>query len=228
MITVTAIASSVTKSSDRPAHHVGSPPSSFINPWPSFDTSRLSGLNLLKAKFGRDRPKFVPIPGREELVPVRQPNWGAGKEGLKVTWIGHASFLIETTRVGDASRGIRILCDPVFSERTSPVQFLGPKRYTPTPCSLEDLPDVDVVIISHNHYDHLDHATIMHLHRQRKDQIHFFCGLGNASWFHGCGIAANQVTELDWWDAVRVDVAGVGALTLTCTPSQVGYWHLIW
>jgi N-acyl-phosphatidylethanolamine-hydrolysing phospholipase D len=227
MTTVTAIASTVPKSSGQPAHHVGSPPSSFINPWPSFDASRQSGLNILKAKFGRDRPKFIPVPGREALVPVRKPNWGAQKEGLKVTWIGHASFLIETTRVGDASRGVRILCDPVFSERTSPVQFLGPKRYTPTPCSLEELPDVDVVIISHNHYDHLDYATIMHLHTQRKGQIHFFCALGNASWFHGCGIAANQVTELDWWDSVSVDVEGVGALALTCTPSQVCYLHLL-
>jgi N-acyl-phosphatidylethanolamine-hydrolysing phospholipase D len=139
---------------------------------------------------------------------------------MKVTWIGHASFLIETTRAGDASRGVRILCDPVFSERTSPVQFLGPKRYTPTPCSLEELPDVDAVVISHNHYDHLDHATIMHLYKRRKDQIHFFCGLGTASWFRGCGIPADQVTELDWWDGVNVNVAGVGTVALTCTPSQ--------
>jgi N-acyl-phosphatidylethanolamine-hydrolysing phospholipase D len=185
-------------------------------------------MNLLKAKFGRDRPKFVPVPGRKELVPVRKPTWGTEQRGLKVTWLGHASFLIETTRVGDASRGVCILCDPVFSERTSPVQFLGPKRYTPTPCSLEELPDVDVVIISHNHYDHLDHATIMHLYRQRKDQIHFFCALGNASWFHGCGVGAKQVTELDWWDSVNVSIDGVGALELTCTPSQHFSGRSLW
>lgn len=217
MIDVTPIASSVPKSR---AHHVGSPPSSFINPWPSFDSSRLNPVTIFKAKFGRDRPKFVPVPGREELVPIRKPNWGGDQNGFKVTWIGHASFLIETTRVGGASRGVRILCDPVFSERTSPVQFFGPKRYTPTPCSLAELPDVDVVIISHNHYDHLDHATIMHLHAQRKGQTHFFCALGNAAWFHRCGIPANEVTELDWWDGVDVDVGGVGRIALTCTPCQ--------
>lgn len=153
-------------------------------------------------------------------MPFRKPTWGAEQDGLKVTWIGHASFLIETARTGSASRGVRILCDPVFSERTSPVQYLGPKRYTLTPCSLEELPEVDAVIISHNHYDHLDHATIMQLYARRKSQIHFFAALGNASWFRGCGIAADQVTELDWWDSVNVDVDGVGAVTLTCTPSQ--------
>ena len=183
---------------------------------------------MIKTKFGPNRPKFIPIPGREELVSVRKPNWGADQNGLKVTWIGHASFLIETTRAGHESRGVRILCDPVFSERTSPVQFLGPKRYTPTPCSLDELPDVDAVLISHNHYDHLDHATILHLHKQRKGQIHFFCGLGNASWFHGCGIPAGQVTELDWWDGVSVSVEGIGAVTLTCTPSQHFSGRTIW
>ena len=220
MVSVTPIPSLAPKSSQPPAHHVGSPPTSFVNPWPSFDTSMQSILNLLKAKFGPNRPKFIPVPGREELVPVRKPTWGADQNGLKVTWIGHASFLLETTRAGDASRGVRILCDPVFSERTSPVKFLGPKRYTPTPCSLEELPEVDAVIISHDHYDHLDHATILHLHKRRKDQIHFFCALGNASWFHGCGIPTSQVTELDWWDGVNVSVDGVGTARLICTPSQ--------
>src|SRR5437763_13351037 len=174
MITLTPLTSLLPKSSARPAHHVGSPPLSCINPWPSCDNSGRGVTNLFKAKFARDRPKFIPVPGRNELVPIQKPTWGADQSGLKVTWIGHATFLVETTRVGDAPRGVRILCDPVFSERTSPVQFLGPKRYTPTPCSLEELPDVDVVIISHNHYDHLDSATITHLYRQRKDQIHFF------------------------------------------------------
>ena len=100
------------------------------------------------------------------------------------------------------------------------MQFLGPKRYTPTPCSMEELPDIDVVIISHNHYDHLDHATILYLHERRKEQIHFFCGLGIASWFHSCGIPATQVTELDWWDSVNITVEHVGTMSLTCCPSQ--------
>ena len=227
MITVTPVTTSVSKTSRSPAHHVGTPPSSFVNPWPSYQ-HKLKPLDLFKTKFGPGRPKFIPVPGREELVPIRKPTWGNGQHGLKVTWIGHASFLVETTSAEGASRGIRILCDPVFSERTSPVQFIGPKRYTPTPCTIEELPDVDVVIISHNHYDHLDHATIMQLYERRTEHIHFFCALGNASWFHSCGIPASQVSELDWWDGVKVAVDGIGSLSLTCTPSQHISGRSIW
>ena len=221
MLTVTPVPSSTPKPS--PAHHVGNPPTSFTNPWPSCDTSHHSPIAAFKTKFARDKPEFVPVPGREELVPVRKPTWGDGQQGLKVTWIGHASFLVETTaraEGGAVSRGVRILCDPVFSERTSPVQWFGPKRYTPTPCTLEELPDVDAVVISHNHYDHMDYATIKYLHEHRRGEIHFFCGLGNASWFHGVGIPASQVTELDWWDGVQLTVPDVGTLAVTCTPSQ--------
>src|SRR5271156_829796 len=98
MISVEPIASLVSKSPNPPAHHVGNPPRSFKNPWPLSDANSRSGLSALKAKFGGDRPKFIPVPGREELVPIRKPTWGADQDGMKVTWIGHASFLIETTR----------------------------------------------------------------------------------------------------------------------------------
>jgi len=219
-ITVTSVPPAGPEAEKPPAHHVGRPPTSFVNPWPSFDPRDRSGLNVLKRRFARDRPRFVPVPGRDELVPIREPDWGGERRGLKATWIGHASFLIETCCAAGAARGVRILCDPVFSERTSPVQFLGPKRYSPPPCALDELPDVDAVVISHDHYDHLDYATVQHLHRTRKDQIHFLCALNVAAWFHGCGIPPAQVTELDWWDGVVLEVGGVGAASLTCTPSQ--------
>ena len=111
--------------SETPAHHVGNPPTSFQNPWPSF--RKQTGWDTLSTRFGRDR-NFVPVPPREELVQIRTPDWGAGKQGLKVTWIGHATFLAETTVVGGAERGVRLLLDPVWSERTSPVKWAGPKR----------------------------------------------------------------------------------------------------
>jgi len=93
-------------------------------------------------------------------------------------------------------------------------------RYTPTPCALQEIPPVDLVVVSHNHYDHLDADTIRQLHQAGQGHTHFFCALGNADWFYAMGIDRNNVTELDWWQAVRVDVAGVGSLNLTCTPSQ--------
>lgn len=142
-----------------PAHHVGSPPKAFTNPWSSFN-SQISPWSIFKAKFGSAR-NFVPVPeDRSELVGIQKPTWGAALHGLKVTWLGHACFLVETSSVTAGERGIRILFDPVFSERTSPVQWLGPKRYSPTPCTLEELPNVDAVVISHNHYEYVATSSL--------------------------------------------------------------------
>jgi len=221
MSTVTFLPKQVSKD-EKPAHHVGNPPTSFINPWPSFDASQVTGLKLLKTKLSRDRPAFIPVPERSELVPIRKPDWSGASSAFKLTWIGHASFLVESSKAGGRERGVRILFDPVFSERTSPTQFFGPKRYSPTPCAMDELPDVDAVVISHNHYDHLDLATITYLSQRRKRNIHFFAPLGNASWFISLGIPSDQVTELDWWDATVLDVPSIGKIQLTCTPNQHG------
>ena len=142
--------------SSQPSHHVGNPPTSFTNPWPSFHKQSLFDL-LISSQRNRD---FKPVPSRDQLVTIQKPDWGIGREGLKATWIGHASFLVETSASDGAQRGVRVLFDPVFSERTSPVSWAGPKRYTPTPCTLDEVPDVDVVAISHDHYDHMDSDTL--------------------------------------------------------------------
>ena len=172
----------------------------------------------------RQRGDFQPVPStREKLVKIRTPDWGSSSEhkgALKATWIGHASFLIETPTRSSAKRGVRILFDPVFSERTSPVSFAGPKRYTPTPCALEALPDVDVVVISHDHYDHMDSDTLYKIFQRRKGNVHFVVPLGNAARLVGFGIAQDAVTQLDWWQTIHVNVLNIGKITLTCTPSQ--------
>ncbi|KAH0035520.1 Metallo-hydrolase/oxidoreductase, partial [Aureobasidium melanogenum] len=240
-IAVTPLPSRNPEPVDPPAHWANNPPTSFKNPWPSF-AKQHGFLDALKTRFGTNR-NFVPVPEtRDELVKVRKPDWGRGLDGwqhkLKATWLGHAGFLVETacsaSTTGlevsadngkEGTRGIRILFDAVFSERTSPVGWFGPKRYTPTPCTLDELPEVDLVIISHNHYDHLDIATISHVYKKSKaagKDIHFFAALGNKQWFlnAGIGIAADEVTECDWWDSQTVDVQGVGSINLTCTPTQ--------
>ncbi|KAL1640047.1 hypothetical protein SLS58_007314 [Diplodia intermedia] len=128
-------------------------------------------------------------------------------------------------------RGLRILCDPVFSARMSPVRFAGPKRFTPPPCALSDLPDCDVVVISHDHYDHLDAPTIRFLvDRERKRQhrlksgrgILFLCGLGVGRHLQGMGVREEEIVELDWWEGVRVAARGVkgAAARIVATPSQ--------
>lgn len=214
------------------AHHVGSPPTGFVNPWPSFNSANTSPVKAFQAKFSRSKPPFVPVPEkREGLVHVRTPDFGAGQAGLKATWIGHASFLLETTASKDAhgketglpgGRGVRILCDPVWSERTSPTQWIGPKRYSPVPCSLEAVcaGGVDVVVISHDHYDHLDVHSIKEIHRLRGKNVVFLTGLGNAQWFHRQGVPKEQVREMDWWDGCEVRVTDVGSVKLYCTPTQ--------
>jgi N-acyl-phosphatidylethanolamine-hydrolysing phospholipase D len=210
-------------------HHVGNPPNSFRNPWPSFQ--KLAFGSLISARFGtHPEKKFVPVPEgpngtrSKELVNVLRPDWGAGKDdALKATWIGHASFLIELPAQQGADRGVRILCDPVFSERTSPVQFLGPKRYTPTPCTLEELPDIDIVLISHDHYDHLDYATVKHIYNRRKEYVHFLAGLNNKAWFmQHVGCRGDEVTDADWWDSFHFEVKGIGSVDITCCPIQHG------
>lgn len=214
-------------------HHVGgSPPTGFKNPWPSYDPNHHGVSKLLKIRFGSDRPDFVPVPtSREELVPVQKVDFGIPDPGFKVTWIGHASFLLQTAKAEGATRGINILCDPVFSERTSPISFLGPKRYTPTPCTLHELLDaveVDLVVISHNHYDHSDSETLKAIWARRKSQVHFLAGLNNARWLTSFGIAPSSVTELDWWDGVEVEVQNVGRIQVTCAPTQHFSSRSIW
>lgn len=210
--------------SSQPSHHVGHPPTSFINPWPSFHKHSPLDL-LLTSRRNRD---YKPVPSRDQLVAIQKPDWGADKEGLKATWIGHASFLVETSAIEGAERGVRVLFDPMFSERTSPVTWAGPKRYTPTPCMLDELPDVDLVVISHDHYDHMDSDTLLRMYAIRKGSVHFLVALGNASRLRGFGIGKENVTELDWWESVQVNVQGVGSVGMTCTPSQHFSGRAIW
>ncbi len=121
-----------------------------------------------------------------------------------ITWVGHATLLIQLD-------GVNVLTDPQWSERASPVRFAGPRRLTPPGLRLEDLPPIHVVLISHDHFDHLDEATVRRLaaaHRPR-----FYVPLGLGAWFAKLGVT--DVVELDWWDS-RVE----RGLTLTLVPVQ--------
>ena len=205
------------------AHHIGSPPTHFKNPWPSVRTA--TPYELFSTRFARNR-NFVPVPqNREGLVNMRRPDWGhvgqSNRGKMKATWLGHASWLVETAIRDDADspRGLRILLDPVFAERTSPFKSFGPKRYTPTPCAIDDLPNIDAVCISHNHYDHLDIDAIKFLNARSKT-THFFCGLNNGQWFQGLGIDAEFVHEMDWWDGLTMTIKGVSSVDIVCTPAQ--------
>jgi N-acyl-phosphatidylethanolamine-hydrolysing phospholipase D len=149
--------------------------------------------------------------------PLLKPDtaWlSANRTEPTLTWIGHASFLLQ---VG----GVNILTDPVMSERASPLAFAGPKRYVEPPFSYETLPHADAVVISHNHYDHLDLDTVRHLNAQSGGPPMFFVPLGLKEWFAKQGIT--NVTELDWWDGA--DYMG---LKVTLVPVQHWSARGIW
>jgi len=122
------------------------------------------------------------------------------------TWIGHATVLVQ-------AGGFNLLTDPQFSERASPAQWAGPRRTVPPTPSLDALPAIDAVLISHDHYDSLDAASVRALHRRNPGTIRFFVPLGLKRWFRRRGITT--VTELDWWESRRFDT-----LEVTCVPAR--------
>jgi L-ascorbate metabolism protein UlaG (beta-lactamase superfamily) len=136
------------------------------------------------------------------------PLWGKRpSSGLRVTWLGHSTLLIEID-------GARILTDPVWSQRASPLQFAGPKRFHPPPASLDALPPLDAILISHDHYDHLDRATIVKLAKSRATTP-IITSLGVGERLERWGIPPKRITELDWWG--HTDVKGV---RVTAAPAQ--------
>jgi len=123
-----------------------------------------------------------------------------------ITWIGHATMLVQAS-------GLNLLTDPVFSERASPVQWAGPRRQPAPGLALRDLPRIDVVLISHNHYDHLDRASVLALAAQAGGSPLFLVPLGLKAWMGGVGIT--RVEELDWWDQRTL-----GGVSFHLTPVQ--------
>jgi L-ascorbate metabolism protein UlaG (beta-lactamase superfamily) len=127
--------------------------------------------------------------------------------GLRATWLGHSTVLIEID-------GLRVLTDPVWGPRASPLRLAGPKRFQPVPVHLRDMPPVDAVLISHDHYDHLDYPTIRAL---AKSDVPFVTSLGVGAHLESWGIAPERITELDWWESHRLPG---GDLEIIAAPSQ--------
>lgn len=143
----------------------------------------------------------------------------------KVTWLGHAGMLVQLPPLSSGrGRPVRCVFDPIFSQRSSPIQGAGPTRHYPAPCKVEDLPEIDLFFCSHSHFDHLDYDTVMALWRNNKDTIRFIVPLGNKKWFLDSGISDERVYELDWWDTVFIssqpEAEDNKCLRVVCTPSQ--------
>jgi L-ascorbate metabolism protein UlaG (beta-lactamase superfamily) len=129
--------------------------------------------------------------------------------GLRVTWFGHASSMVEID-------GVRILIDPVWEERAAPTQWAGPKRFFPAPLALEDLPAVDVVLLSHDHYDHLGAVTVRQLAQMESQRkARWIAPLGVGAILAELGVDGNRCTELNWTEKVTV-----GPLTIVALPAR--------
>ncbi len=129
--------------------------------------------------------------------------------GLRITWFGHSSSLVEID-------GVRILIDPVWEQRAAPTQWAGPKRFFPPPLALEDLPPIDAVLISHDHYDHLGAGTVQRLARMESlRQTRWITTLGVGAILASLGVASIHCSELNWTEHVDV-----GSLTITALPAR--------
>ena len=165
------------------------------------DTSMPSILDFICG--GERRVPVAPLPSMNPLESWRhKPD-----SGLRATWLGHSTVLIEID-------GLRVLTDPVWGQRASPSRIAGPKRFQPVPVALKAMPPVDLIVISHDHYDHLDYFTIKAL---AKSDVPFVTSLGVGAHLEAFGIAPERITELDWWETYTLPNTG---LTVTAAPSQ--------
>ena len=152
---------------------------------------------------GERRVPLGPLPSMSPLEAWARPP----ASGLRATWLGHSTVLIEID-------GLRVLTDPVWGPRASPSRLVGPKRFQPIPVELRSMPPIDLVVVSHDHYDHLDYPTIREL---AKRDVPFVTALGVGAHLEAWGVQPERIVELDWWQTHSLPNTG---LTVTATPSQ--------
>ncbi|MDF1502542.1 MBL fold metallo-hydrolase [Roseisolibacter sp. H3M3-2] len=180
----------------------------FRNPVPTRKTLPGTMAETVRRQLGGPEQRVPPAPlpvasGAKEALAVLPAS------GFRATWLGHSTALIEMD-------GHRVLVDPVWAERASPSQAVGPRRFHPPPLPLGAVPPLDVVLITHDHYDHLDMAAVRALvHNKAHARARFVVPLGVGAHLERWGVAPSRIAELDWEESVDV-----GALTLTATPAR--------
>src|SRR5688500_5460667 len=183
---------------DASAHAYHQAGGRFRNPWPASQPQGARGL--LKWMMSRRRQPVSDHPPASSVPVATAPD--AANARLAITWIGHSTFLIQ-------AGGSSVLTDPICSDRASPVRFAGPRRHSPPGLSFDALPAINAVVLSHDHYDHLDSMTVRRLATRYPD----------AQWIAPVGVGAllrrrgaANVAELDWWQSRTF-----GRMSVDCT-----------
>ncbi|MCR9278565.1 MAG: MBL fold metallo-hydrolase [Pseudomonadaceae bacterium] len=191
-------------SADKPSHHRSD--GGFRNPLGQRSSNGLG--SFLKARFF-DEP-WASFDADKHSIPTASPALAdaTSQDNATVTWVGHATVLIQ-------HQGINVLTDPVFSDYASPVQWAGPKRVTKPALSLNELPPIHAVVISHDHYDHLDVASIKALGNEPM----YYVPLGIGPWLIDRGIDSSRIVERDWWQSSTLTIDG-RSVEFTATPAQ--------
>ncbi|MCK5742842.1 MAG: MBL fold metallo-hydrolase [Chlorobi bacterium] len=174
----------------------------------NIEETSMMKLNFFKAGYKFLTEKHPDSEPKEELpyIKLSQSDFSEKpSDKFSATWLGHSSMLIEI-------EGKRYVTDPMYSDHYSPIKFLAPKRFYPAPVKVEDLPKLDGVIISHNHYDHLDYGTILEF---AKTDVKFFVALGIAETLIDWGIDSSRIIEKTWWESYTD-----GNIELINTPSR--------
>ena len=178
----------------------------FLNPVPTEMIGKGAFFRVLKKSFQK-HPNRVPVqllgPFKADLQLLQT----LPPDALRITWLGHSTTLIEID-------GKRFLTDPLWYNRASPFRFFGPKRFFTNPIAKEDLPPIDYILLSHDHYDHLDKAAMLYLTIEKKIPVITMLGVEQRliKW----GINKEQVTELDWWQSLSLP----DGFTITAAPAR--------
>jgi L-ascorbate metabolism protein UlaG (beta-lactamase superfamily) len=174
----------------------------FINLIPTKMDMSLNGTISILKDFIKGNPNGRPA----SLIPVEPLNFRVGDNETKITWFGHSAFLLEI-------QGKTILLDPMFGKAPSPFPQFGGKRYNQKlPIEIEELPTIDAVLISHDHYDHLDYGSIKKLRNKVRQ---FIVPLGVGRHLERWGIDQSIIKEMDWWEELNFE-----GLQLSCTPAR--------
>lgn len=178
------------------------PPAPLIEKWESSPWSSIK--RWVAGHEVRTPPGPIPIVRLTRADFERAP-----ASGLRATWLGHSSVLVEID-------GARILFDPVWARRASPSSLLGPRRHHEPPLPLEELPPLDAILASHDHYDHLDREVVRGLARNAaQSRMRFIVPLGVGAHLERWGVSPERITELDWGESTTV-----ASLTITATPAR--------